>query len=500
MDIFNSYVLKSVKIRYIKCIFHIIFSFSLFFNTILFAQSITWQRTYDGPFRYKEEANNLCLADNNNFYAIGDLYHPTNPFIRYIYVIKLNPYGDTIWTRYIGWTDIKSGYASVPNGIGGCVFTGDGDTSFTAMLDFNGNFIWWKNYGTRAVSCFDIKRTLDKGYIACGYKYSGGIWYGYALKIDSLGNLQWQNIYSSTNTKGYNSVEICSNGGYILAGYICDTEIDTLQVLITRIDNNGGVLWEKRYSAFDVGSNNARRIEQINNGYLVSGITLDSLTGYGTPFIMKINTSGNIYFAKRFRTFIDSGLRDFKIINSNRYIYTEIYDSTYFILNSRVTITDSNGNILREKIFTTPNPEGYIWLESILPLPNGDILVGGFSELTENDSTDIFLARTDSLLNAEPPIMINPVSSQIPSKFDMKQNYPNPFNPMTSIKYEIPRDANIKLTVYDITGREIISIHEYRQAGVYTYAFDGTNLASGVYIYKVESGNYADTKKMVLIK
>jgi hypothetical protein len=112
-----------------------------------------------------------------------------------------------------------------------------------------------------------------------------------------------------------------------------------------------------------------------------------------------------------------------------------------------------------------------------------------------------------TLITGKEPKTNKIISGNLPKHFRLYQNYPNPFNPMTSIKYEIPKDGNIKLTVYDITGREIISINEYRQAGVYTYAFDGTNLASGVYIYKVVVGdntnngvNYVDTKKMVLIK
>jgi hypothetical protein len=90
--------------------------------------------------------------------------------------------------------------------------------------------------------------------------------------------------------------------------------------------------------------------------------------------------------------------------------------------------------------------------------------------------------------------------NNLPKQFRLYQNYPNPFNPMTTIKYEIPKNANIKLTIYDITGKELISFNEYKTAGVYTYTFDGTNLASGVYIYKVTAGAYTETKKMVLIK
>ncbi len=80
-------------------------------------------------------------------------------------------------------------------------------------------------------------------------------------------------------------------------------------------------------------------------------------------------------------------------------------------------------------------------------------------------------------------------------------NYPNPFNPSTDIKYSIPKDVNVKITVYNIAGEEvIILVNEYKSAGNYSVKFDGTNLASGIYFYRIKAGDFTDTKKMVLIK
>jgi len=120
--------------------------------------------------------------------------------------------------------------------------------------------------------------------------------------------------------------------------------------------------------------------------------------------------------------------------------------------------------------------------------------------MMNGQSNSNYKSKLLTMLNGKEINTKNITSNNLPKHFRLYQNYPNPFNPMTTIKYEIPKDGNIKLTVYDITGREIISINEYRQAGVYTYTFDGTNLASGVYIYKVTAGNFTETKKMVLIK
>jgi hypothetical protein len=89
----------------------------------------------------------------------------------------------------------------------------------------------------------------------------------------------------------------------------------------------------------------------------------------------------------------------------------------------------------------------------------------------------------------------------IPNEYSVSQNYPNPFNPVTNIKYQIPKDGFVTLRVYDITGREIAKlVNEVKQAGSYTVSFNGSNFASGVYFYKIQSGDFVKVKKMVLVK
>ncbi|MGH2575007.1 MAG: T9SS type A sorting domain-containing protein, partial [Ignavibacteria bacterium] len=87
-----------------------------------------------------------------------------------------------------------------------------------------------------------------------------------------------------------------------------------------------------------------------------------------------------------------------------------------------------------------------------------------------------------------------------PLKFSVS-NYPNPFNPLTNIKFSIPLESFVTIKVYDIIGKEIITLVEGPlKAGSYSVKFDGTDLPSGIYIYRIEAGNFKDTKKMVLVK
>ncbi|MFN3639254.1 MAG: T9SS type A sorting domain-containing protein, partial [Chloroherpetonaceae bacterium] len=85
--------------------------------------------------------------------------------------------------------------------------------------------------------------------------------------------------------------------------------------------------------------------------------------------------------------------------------------------------------------------------------------------------------------------------------YRLEQNYPNPFNPTTNISYVLPKAENVSLKVYDVLGREVATlVNEVKAAGAYTVPFNASNLASGVYFYKLQAGSFVQTKKMMLVK
>jgi hypothetical protein len=91
--------------------------------------------------------------------------------------------------------------------------------------------------------------------------------------------------------------------------------------------------------------------------------------------------------------------------------------------------------------------------------------------------------------------------SELPLRFSLQQNYPNPFNPVTTIKYSLAASEHVKLIVYDLRGRQVaILIDEKQNAGPHQISFDGRNLASGIYFYRLNAGSYVDEKRMLLLK
>ena len=96
---------------------------------------------------------------------------------------------------------------------------------------------------------------------------------------------------------------------------------------------------------------------------------------------------------------------------------------------------------------------------------------------------------------------IEPISSVIPDKYELYQNYPNPFNPNTNIKFDLPKGSNVKLTVYNSLGQKVAELFNGElSAGTYRYSWGASNFASGIYFYRLETDEFVQTKKLVLLK
>jgi hypothetical protein len=92
-------------------------------------------------------------------------------------------------------------------------------------------------------------------------------------------------------------------------------------------------------------------------------------------------------------------------------------------------------------------------------------------------------------------------SAMLQKQFTLSQNYPNPFNPSTTINYSIPKAGHVKLIVYNAIGSKVATLaNDFKSAGTYSVIFNGKDLASGIYFYRLETGNYSVVKKLILMK
>jgi predicted acyl esterase len=128
----------------------------------------------------------------------------------------------------------------------------------------------------------------------------------------------------------------------------------------------------------------------------------------------------------------------------------------------------------------------------VLPVLNNGY---NYVYLSRNSYIDLPVKNASDLLLADYQ------NTEQPYMFSLSQNYPNPFNPVTVINYSIAAEGNVMIKIYDITGREVKTlINEYQTPGLKSIMFDGSELPSGVYFYRLLANNFSETKKMILVK
>lgn len=135
------------------------------------------------------------------------------------------------------------------------------------------------------------------------------------------------------------------------------------------------------------------------------------------------------------------------------------------------------------------NGSNYDGCWGVYMFPSGKIIAS-------DRSTGLYVLRSSVL-----PIGINTGNNNLPSAFKLSQNYPNPFNPVSKINYSLPRNAYVSIRIYDAAGRFVTSVADrFEAAGEHFAVFNGNTLASGVYFYVLQAGEFTESKKMVLIK
>ncbi len=126
---------------------------------------------------------------------------------------------------------------------------------------------------------------------------------------------------------------------------------------------------------------------------------------------------------------------------------------------------------------------------------------GNAVNLSGTSSGDFWNFAANKKIVVKNASSIKEVSNKIPDGFELKQNFPNPFNPSTKIRFALPANSNVILTVMDINGKVVAELYNGAlKAGSYEYDFNAKNLSSGIYFYKLSADNYSEVRKMSLIK
>ena len=117
------------------------------------------------------------------------------------------------------------------------------------------------------------------------------------------------------------------------------------------------------------------------------------------------------------------------------------------------------------------------------------------------DYTLVNLYNGNKVLEKNNYTVVNFEGNEIITNYELAQNFPNAFNPNTTILYQVPQDGIVNLKIYDILGAEVTTlVNEQKKAGKHEVKFNASALSSGIYIYKLQAGDFVSSKKMILLK
>ena len=396
-----------------------------------------WIRVHRTPGYISEPYNAIAIDNLNNIYGCAFSYGTVSSPVGYIKTTKYNSNGDFIWVMY------DSGYGS--NGhYDDILLDGQNNVCVTAS-----------NRTTTGPNITTIK------YDQLNYSVSGQVTYrDNGLPVDSGYVKALYYDYSTSSIVTFDSTRILPGGIYTLH----HVPQDSMDIMFYQNDEDLDFV-----PTYYVSTTDWRQATKI--------FVYQNLTGINGQ-VFRINGSVNPYSISGMTT-----------CNSDKG-QQPISDAIVYVQSGNVYknygISNGSGSYAADKLapgsYTlTAYRMGFNSVSQNVTITNGNVLNINF--------------------NFGSPIGIQPISSQIPSKFNLYQNYPNPFNPETVIKFDIPKNQHVKIVIYDLTGREVNKLlDEEVKAGTYNIRWNGSNYASGVYFYRIETESYTLTKKMLMVK
>ncbi|MEZ4746645.1 MAG: SBBP repeat-containing protein [Calditrichia bacterium] len=507
----------------------------------------------------RDAAGNLILTgyfQNTATFGSTDL---TSAGFRDVFIAKYDANGNFVWAQQAGGFDEDEGFGIAADGAGNITVTGYfkntatfGDTSLTSTgssdifivrYDGDGNLLWARQAGGsnldqgNGVATDSEGNALVTGYFNLTATFgdtsftSDGNYDVFVAKYAANGDFMWAQQAGGSFFDQGNGIATDGNGNALVTGKFSgnaafgDTTIISLQfnTFVAKYDANGNFMWAEKAGGqpadFGSGISGAADGSSVATGYFqgigdFGGIGMTS-AGSGDIFIAKYDATGAVGWARQFGgTDLDQGFciaRDDAgdTFVSGFFAGTATFGDTAFTSIGKdvfVAKMDTDGNVLWAANGGGAGiDEGY----GIVADGSGGAIVTGLFQgtatfgsnvLNSNGQDDIFIAKIGGSVTA-----IGSPEPQIRT-FELAQNFPNPFNPVTQIRFSVTSSGPVQLTIFNLSGRKIKSlVNENLQSGSYLRQWDGTNttgerVASGVYLYRLQSENAVQTRKMMLLK
>jgi hypothetical protein len=531
----------------------LLFSFILQFSISSINYTQDWTAYFGGPDNEQDMPSDIAIDGNGNVYVTG--YINSNTTDDDYATVKYNSSGVQQWARYYNnnsRNDEDIAFGIAVDQAGNSYVTGystggapNYDDIVTIKYDPDGNVLWTRNY---TYTYYDEK-AYDVAIDAAGNCYVTGYCSTFFLtvKYSSSGTELWSTRYHVGSESGYCGFKVCvssTTGNVYATGYAKKSIVSgTEDILTIKYNSSGAIQWTKLYNGAkdetDIGKSVA--VDGSGNVYVTGygGITSayygDYITirysDFGSQLWVKthngpgnendialssvLDNSGNVYVTGR--SYVSSAnYTDFCTIKYDPYgneVWKKYFDNGAWdeaeVINidgaGNLYVTGTSWDYYDDIAVVKYNPAGeQQWMtlyhgygdsypDAAVVDQSGKVYVTGHTDCYSDCDYVTFMWFNT--------IGIKKISGEIPREYMLSQNYPNPFNPSTNISFAIPKAGNVILKVYDIMGRETKTIiNEYLKAGTYTVDFDASELPSGIYLYAISTGDFTETRKMMLIK
>ena len=489
------------------------FMAGLFFSQLQSPPAIEWSKNYGGTYPETHADINLT-SDGGYIIAGGSKSSNGDTTVNYglfdFWIVKINSVGNIQWQKSLGGSNNEIAYSVQQTSDGGYIVAGETNSSngnitqsygerdmWVVKLDLNGNLVWQKTFGGSGddVARY-IRQTPDGGYIVIGSTSSfdgvvasgnrglGDVW---VLKLDNAGNLQWEKTYGGGNIDRGNSIELTSDGGYIMA---CNSKSNDNQVTgnhgnydywIVKINSSGNIQWQKSLGGSN--SDEAYSAKQTTDGgYIVLGASISNngdVTGNHGNYdywLVKLNSSGNIQWQKSHGgTLYDHG-RSVSQTTDGGYILsgyampiamegvTAIGSNDYLVIK-----TDSTGDAQWQRTFGHLTDD---YSNAILQTPDEGYIISGYSD-----------AVTGTTSNYDYWVIKLAGNQLSTNEVAVKRNitiFPNPVKNFLNIN-NLPLESTV--TINDAAGRKVYS-KKYSEKNI---TINTSELINGNYILQIEN-------------
>jgi len=459
---------------------------------------ITFERTYGGnrddiahSVQQTEDGGYIMAGETQSFGAgLGD-----------VYLYKTDSLGNTQWSRVYGGSGIDIGHCVRQTEDGGYIVAGE-TWSFGSGLpyvylvktDSLGDTLWTRTFADRWAKGYSVRQTQDGGYIAVGVTEIGGSvgQDAYLVKVDSSGQLLWTRHHGGPDTDMAYCVRQTTDGGFIVVG----ETLPPRNLYILRTDSLGDPRWARVYGG--AGDARAYFVDKTEDGgYIITGYANTFGSGDGV-YLLRTDSIGDTLWSRRYGTIGGSYGRSVLVASDGGYVVAGGCLRMGGNKDVLLLKTDSNGDSVWSRSFGGILEEqgaeaqqtrdgGYILLGSTWSFGTGSRNMFYLIKTDENGLTGVEEAGTRPLLGRQ--------------VLELMQNHPNPFNRSTAIAYSLAQTAQITLSIYDITGRLVETlVNGMQQPGMHEVHWNRKTNPSGVYFYRLNAGEFVRTRKMVVVE